>query len=179
LTATPLAFALGASAEGTKHLIPAQAGILAGIGRLPGPRTLRPRLAAIAGACGPLALQRQLAAAMLAAGAPGLHVYYAGDHFIPYEGAKPVAKGWNTKRRHAQPGRADTMVTGYHGRAVCFATGDPSGLAPTLPGALAQLRQVTGEQAKILPGFDRGGSCPVAFRAIAGAMWLAGSRSGS
>jgi hypothetical protein len=49
LTATSLAFALGAcSAEGTKHLIPAQAGILAGIGRLPGPRTLRPRLAAIA-----------------------------------------------------------------------------------------------------------------------------------
>ena len=50
LTATSLAFALGASsAEGTKHLIPAQAGILAGIGRLPDLRTLRPRLAAIAG----------------------------------------------------------------------------------------------------------------------------------
>src|SRR5260370_969223 len=76
LTATSLAFALGASsAEDTKHLIPAQAGILAGIGRLPDPRTLRPRLAAIAGACDPLALQRQLAPAMLAADAPGLHVY--------------------------------------------------------------------------------------------------------
>src|SRR6266566_3318646 len=175
LTATSLAFALGvSSAEGTKHLIPAQAGILAGIGRLPDPRTLRPRLAAIAGACDPLALQRQLAAAMLAADAPGLHVYYVDDHFVPYEGAKPVAKGWNTKRRHAQPGRADTMVTDYHGRAVAFATGDPSGLAATLPPVLAQLRQVTGEQAKILLGFDRGGSYPVAFRAIrdARADWV-------
>jgi hypothetical protein len=131
LTATSLAFALGASsAEGTKHLIPAQAGILAGIGRLPDPRTLRPRLAAIAGACDPLALQRQLAAAMLAADAPGLHVYYVDDHFVPYEGAKPVPKGWNTKRRHAQPGRADTMVTDYQGRAVAFGTGEPSGLPP-------------------------------------------------
>ncbi|HUY46925.1 MAG TPA: helix-turn-helix domain-containing protein [Streptosporangiaceae bacterium] len=167
LTATSLAFALGASsAEGTGHLIPAQAGILAGIGRLPDPRTLRPRLAAIAGACDPLNLQRQLAAAMLAADAPGLHVYYVDDHFVPYEGAKPVAKGWNTKRRHAQPGRADTIVTDYHGRAVAFATGDPSGLAATLSGALAQLRQVTGAGAKILLGFDRGGSYPVAFRAI-------------
>src|SRR5271166_3902076 len=130
LTATSLAFALGASsAEGTKHLIPAQAGILAGIGRLPDPRTLRPRLAAIAGACDPLALQRQLAAAMLAADAPGLHVYYVDDHFVPYEGAKPVPKGWNTKRRHAQPGRAGTMVTDYHGRAVAFAAGEPSGLS--------------------------------------------------
>ena len=175
LTATSLAFALGASsAEGTKHLIPAQAGILAGIGRLPDPRTLRPRLAAIADACDPLALQRQLAAAMLAADAPGLHVYYVDDHFVPYEGAKPVPKGWNTKRRHAQPGRADTMVTDYQGRAVAFATGEPSGLSATLPGVLAQLRQVLGEEAKIMLGFDRGGSYPVAFRAIrdARAGWV-------
>src|SRR6266702_3637948 len=167
LTATSQAFALGvSSAEGTKHLIPAQAGILAGIGRLPGLRTLRPRLASIAGRCDPLALQRQLGAAMLAAGAPALHVYYVDDHFVPYEGAKPVPKGWNTKRRHAQPGRADTMVSDYRGRAVAFATGDPSGLSVTLPPVLAQLRQVLGAEAKIMLGFDRGGSYPVAFRAI-------------
>jgi len=180
LTATSLAFALGASsAEGTKHLIPAQAGILAGIGRLPDPRTLRLRLAAIAGACDPLALQRQLAAAMLAADAPGLHVYYVDDHFVPYEGAKPVPKGWNTKRRHAQPGRADTIVTDYQGRAVAFATGEPSGLSATLPPVLAQLRQVLGAEAKIMLGFDRGGSYPVAFRAIrdARADWVTWRRS--
>src|SRR6266700_6584979 len=167
LAATSLAFALGvSSAEGTKHLIPDQAGILAGIGRLPGLRTLRPRLSAIAETCDPLALQRQLGAAMLAADAPGLHVYYVDDHFVPYEGAKPVPKGWNTKRRHAQPGRAGTVVTDYRGRAVALATGEPSGLAAALPGALAQLRQMAGEQAKILLGFDRGGSYPVAFRAV-------------
>src|SRR6266568_695787 len=180
LTATSLAFALGvSSAEGTKHLIPAQAGILAGIGRLPGLRTLRPRLASIADRCDPLALQRQLGAAMLAADAPALHVYYVDDHFVPYEGAKPVPKGWNTKRRHAQPGRADTMVTDYQGRAVAFATGDPSGLSATLPGALAQLRQVLGAEATIMLGFDRGGSYPVAFRAIrdARADWVTWRRS--
>jgi len=167
LAATSLAFALGvSSAEGTKHLIPDQAGILAGIGRLPGLRTLRPRLSAIAETCDPLALQRRLGAAMLAADAPALHVYYADDHFVPYEGAKPVPKGWNTKRRHAQPGRAGTVVTDYHGRAVAFAGGEPSGLSVTLPPALAQLRQVLGSDAKILLGFDRGGSYPQVFRAI-------------
>ena len=167
LTATSAAFALGvSSAEGTKHLIADQAGIVAGIAALPELRTLRPRLGMVADGCDPLALQRQLAAAMLAADAPALHVYYADDHFVPYEGAKPVAKGWNTKRRHAQPGRADTVVSDYQGRAVCFATGDPSGLAATLPGALAQLRQVPGGDAPVLFGFDRGGSYPVAFRAI-------------
>jgi hypothetical protein len=180
LTATSLAFALGvSSAEGTKHLIPAQAGILAGIGRLPGLRTLRPRLAAIAEACDPLALQRQLAAAMLAADAPGLHVYYVDDHFVPYEGGKPVPRGWNTRRRHAQPGRAGTVVTDYHGRAVCFADGEPSGLSATLPPVLAQLRQVLGTDAKILLGFDRGGSCPQVFRAIrdARADWVTWRRA--
>ena len=167
LAATSLAFALGvSSAEGTKHLIPDQAGILAGIGRLPGLRTLRPRLSAIAETCDPLALQRQLGAAMLAADAPGLHVYYVDDHFVPYEGAKPVPKGWNTKRRHAQPGRAGTVVTDYRGRAVCFSDGEPSGLSATLPPALAQLRQVLGPDAKILLGFDRGGSYPQVSRAI-------------
>ena len=103
---------------------------------------------------------------MLAADAPGLHVCYVDDHFVPYEGAKPVPKGWNTKRRHAQPGRAGTVVTDYHGRAVCFADGEPSGLSATLPGALAQLRQILAPDAKILLGFDRGGSCPQVFRAI-------------
>ena len=180
LAATSLAFALGASsAEGTKHLIPDQAGILAGIGRLPGLRTLRPRLSAIADHCDPLALQRQLGAAMLAADPPGLHVYYVDDHFVPYEGARPVPKGWNTKRRHAQPGRADTLVSDYQGRAVAFASGEPSGLSATLPGVLAQLRQVLGEQAKILLGFDRGGSYPQVFRAIREqhADWITWRRS--
>jgi len=35
-------------------------------------------------------------------------VYYVDDHFVPYTGAKPVAKGWNSKRGRAERGRADT-----------------------------------------------------------------------
>src|SRR6266851_4097326 len=124
-------------------------------------------------------LDRIGAEAILAADAPALHVYYADDHFVPYEGAKPVPKGWNTKRRHAQPGRAGTVVTDYHGRAVCFADGEPSGLSATLPPALAQLRQVLGADAKILLGFDRGGSYPVTFGAVrdARADWITWRRA--
>ncbi len=137
-------------------------------------RTLRPRLAALADRCDPLELQQRLATAMLAADAPALGVYFVDDHFVPYEGAKPVGKGWNTKRRCAQPGRDDTLVTDYHGRAVCFASGEPSGLSVTLPGALEQLRTILGPDAKILLGFDRGGSYPKVFAACraAGADWL-------
>ncbi len=175
LTATCLSFALGTAAvEASKHLVRAQLGPAAGITALPELRTLRPRLARLAEATDPLGLQRRLAAAMLGADAPGLGLYFVDDHFVPYAGAKPVPKGYNTKRRHAQRGRDDTVVTDYHARAVCFASGDPSGLSVTLPGALAQLREVLGPDAKIMLGFDRGGSYPVVFRACrdAGADWL-------
>ena len=175
LTGTSMAFALGVSSvEGVKHLIGSQVGPLAGLAALPELRTLRPRLAALADRCDPLDLQARLAAAMLTADAPGLGVYFVDDHFVPYEGAKPVGKGWNTKRRHAQRGRDDTLVTDYHGRAVCFASGEPSGLSVTLPGALDQLRALLGADAKILLGFDRGGSYPKVFTACrdAGADWL-------
>ena len=175
LTGTSMAFALGVSSvEGVKHLIGSQVGPLAGLAALPELRTLRPRLAALADRCDPLDLQARLAAAMLTADAPGLGVYFVDDHFVPYEGAKPVGKGWNTKRRHAQRGRDDTLVTDYHGRAVCFASGEPSGLSVTLPGALDQLRAILGADAKILLGFDRGGSYPKVFTACrdAGADWL-------
>jgi hypothetical protein len=157
LTATTVAFALGVgSVEATKHLLREQVGPLAGLVRLPELRTLRPRLAELAQACDPLALQARLAAAMLTAEAPLVNLYFVDDHFVPYEGAKPVGKGYNTKRRHAQKGLADTMVTDYHGRAVCFVSGPPSGLTKTLPTALAQLRRVTGD-AKIMLGFDGDG----------------------
>jgi hypothetical protein len=164
LCATSVAFALGTdSVEATKHLIREQVGPLAGLDRLPALRTLRPRLAGLATSCDPLELQARLAQAMVAADAPLMNLYFVDDHFVPYEGgAKPVGKGWNTKRRHAQKGLADTLVTDYSGRAVCFVSGQPSGLTKTLPTALTELRKVTGA-AKIMLGFDRGGAYASVF----------------
>jgi hypothetical protein len=180
LTAATVAFALGTgSVEATKHLIRAQVGALAGIAALPTLRTLRPRLAQLAQSCDPLELQAKLATAMLAADAPLMNLYFVDDHFVPYEGAKPVGKGYNTKRRHAQKGLADTLVTDYGGRAVCFVSGQPSGLTKTLPAALTELRKVTGD-AKIMLGFDRGGAYASVFAHCrdAGVDWITYRRGG-
>ena len=103
------------------------------------------------------------AAAMLAADPVTSGVYYVDDHFVPYAGAKPVPKGWNNKRGRAERGRADTHVTAHDGRAVCFVTGEPSGLSVTLPKALAELRKAAGPGARIMLGFDRGGAYPAVF----------------
>jgi hypothetical protein len=164
LSVVSTGFALGAAtAEQFKHLAPAEAGPLAGLAALPSLRSLRPRLAAIADAADPLRLQAAFARAMLAANPETSGVYYVDDHFVPYAGAKPVGKGWNNKRGRAEKGRADTHVTTHDGRAVCFVTGEPSGLSVTLPKALAELKKTVPEGTEIMVGFDRGGAYPAVF----------------
>jgi hypothetical protein len=164
LTAVSMCFALGAATtEQFKHLAAAEAGPLAGLGALPGLRVLRPELAKIADGTDPLKLQQMFASAMLAADPVVSGVYYVDDHFVPYAGAKPVAKGWNNKRGRAERGRADTHVTAHDGRAVCFVSGEPSGLSTTLPKALAELRKAAGPGAEIMLGFDRGGAYAQVF----------------
>ena len=175
LTTATVGFALGIdTVEGAKHLRRADAGAAVGAAMVPELKTFRRRLGALADGADPLGLQRAFAAGMLSADPPADPVYFVDDHFVPYSGAQPVAKGWNTKRRHAQPGQDDTMLVDARGRAVVFASGEPSGLATTLPGVLTQLRQVLGPDAKILLGFDRGGAFASAFRACrdADAHWV-------
>src|SRR5271169_899743 len=165
LAAVSACFALGkATTEQFKHLAAAEAGPLAGLAALPDLRTLRPALAGIADRTDPLRLQRMFASAMLAADPVLSGVYYIDDHFVPYTGAKPVRKGWKNKRGRAEKGRADTHVTAHDGRAVCFVSGEPSGLTATLPKALAELRKAAGSGADIMLGFDRGGAYPQVFK---------------
>ncbi|MGV0990589.1 helix-turn-helix domain-containing protein, partial [Limnohabitans sp.] len=175
LTGVTLGFALGTGTiEASKHLPRTQAGPLAGTTVVAELRTLRARLAALADGSDPLALQRAFAAGMLKTDPAPDPVYFVDDHFVPYTGARPVGKGWNTKRRHAQPGRDDTLLVDARGRAVVFGSGEPTGLATTLPGVLAQLRAVIGPNPPVLLGFDRGGAYPAVFTACraAGAHWV-------
>ena len=175
LSTATLGFALGINTvEGAKHLRREHAGAALGLGSVPELKTLRARLAALAEGADPLQLQRAFAARMLAEDPAGDPVYFVDDHFVPYAGAKPVGKGWNTKRRHAQPGRDDTLLVDARGRAVVFGSGEPTGLSSTLPGVLTQLRAVIGPHAPVLLGFDRGGAYPAVFTACraAGAHWV-------
>ena len=175
LSSATLGFALGIdTVEGSKHLRRADAGAAVGLAIIPELKTLRTRLGALADGADPLGLQRAFAVGILSADPASDPVYFVDDDFVPYSGAQPVAKGWNTKRRYAQPGQDDTMLVDARGRAVIFGSGEPSGLVSTLPGVLTQLREVLGPDPKILLGFDRGGAYPKTFTACraAGADWV-------
>ena len=166
-TFTVAALLLGVgSVEQVKTLIRTQAGPLIGAATSPELHTLRPRLAAIADTIDVAGLQRQLATAMLAVAGQSAGVFYVDDHFVPYNGAKPVAMGHNGKRDRCEKGRADTLITDARGRAVCFVSGEPSQLAKTMQPALTELRAII-PTGSILLGFDRGGAYAEAFRACA------------
>lgn len=165
------------SVEAIKHLGRADLGALAGIGSAPELATLRTRLSALADGCDPLAVLGALARGVIATAEPPEQVFFIDDHFVPYYGAAPVAKGWNTKRRHAQPGRDDTYICDLAGRALCFTSSEPSGLSQTMRGAVEELRRAWGDR-PITLGFDRGGSYPVAFSWLRdnGVTWLSWRR---
>ena len=156
-------FALGSSsAEGIKHLLTTDAGAVIGLERFPHLRTPRPRLSHLADGIDPLELQCALAKAMLDADEKAPEVFFVDDHFVAYAGAAPVQKGWNTRRRHAEPGRDDTVIVDEAWRAICFTSGPPSGLSQTMLAPLKQLRGIIGER-KVMIGFDRGGAYPKVF----------------
>ncbi|MGH9266323.1 MAG: putative transposase, partial [Acidimicrobiales bacterium] len=167
VAAAAFSFALGASSmEATKHLAVPDAGALIGAESFPHLRTLRPRLKAIAEASDPFAIQSAFAKAMLAADEHPPEVFYVDDHFVTYWGKAPVAKGYNIRRHLAEPGRADTFVVDDAWRAICFTSGEPRGLSRSLPEILGELREIVGER-RVMVGFDRGGSYPKVFSAIA------------
>jgi DNA-binding CsgD family transcriptional regulator len=140
LNATRIGFTLGAlSIESTKHLIGAQAGPVIGLTKLPSLRTWRTRLGAIGDTVDALALNRDLVTAMLDHQPPPRGVVFADDHLAEYTGHQPVGWGRNPRRGKSTKGHDDTYVCDLNGRALVFATGEPSGLSLTLPGVLAQL----------------------------------------
>jgi hypothetical protein len=157
------AFALGSSSlEGAKHLQLADAGLLLGVERFPHLRTLRPRLSALADGVDLLTVQVALSKAMLDSDPEPPRVFFVDEHFVAYTGSRPVSKGWNTRRRHAEPGRHDTVIVDDRWRAVCFASGPPQGLSAGMLGPLDQLQEICGGR-PLMIGFDRGGAYPKVF----------------
>lgn len=192
LNAARVGFTLGAlTIEATKHLASADAGPLIGLTRLPSMRAWRARLGAIGDAADPLELQRRLVAAMLAFGPAHREVFLADDHHVEYTGGKPVGWGRNPRRGKPTKGHGDTYTTDLGGRALVFATGEPSSLSATLPGVLDQLTAARpaanrdragadpGHRRRPMVVFDRGGSYPKTFTAVhkAGYQWLTWRRA--
>ena len=130
LSAVSMCFALGAATtEQFKHLAAAEAGPLAGLGALPGLRRCGRGWRRSPTAADPLAVQAPVRVRDAGRGPGDLRGCTTSMTTSSPIPAQPVAKGWNNKRGTGGTGRADTHVTAHNGRAVCFVTGEPSGLS--------------------------------------------------
>ena len=154
------------SIEGFKTALARDFGVLLGLPAVPCVQTLRTRLCALAESVAPDAILRALLAACVRLEPVWEGAYYVDGHFSPYTGQAPVAKGWNAKRRLAEPGHTDVYVHDAAGRALFFLNRPLNdSLVKVLPAIVGEIRAVAPDQHVILV-FDRGGYSGAGFRAL-------------
>lgn len=154
------------SIEGFKTALRRDFGALLGLRDAPSVQTLRTHLRALAESVAPDAVLRALLAACLELEPVWEGAYYVDGHFSPYTGQAPVAKGWNAKRRLAEPGHTDVHVHDASGRALFFLNRPLNdSLVRALPAIVTEIRAVVPEQRVVLI-FDRGGYSGPGFRAL-------------
>jgi len=141
-------------------------GLLLGLRVVPCVQTLRTHVVALAESVAPDVIMRALLAACVHLEPVWEGAYYVDGHFSPYAGQEPVGKGWNAKRRVAEPGHTDVHVHDATGRALCFLNRPLNdSLVKALPDIVQEIRAVVPEDRVILL-FDRGGYSGAGFRAL-------------
>ena len=141
-------------------------GALLGLRAVPCVQTLRTHLVSLAESVAPEAIMRALLTACLRLEPVWEGAYYVDGHFSPYAGHEPVRKGWNAKRRLAEPGHTDVHVHDASGRALFFLNRPLNdSLVKALPDIVREIRTVVAKDRVILV-FDRGGYSGAGFRAL-------------
>ena len=145
------------SIERFKTAVRRDFGMLLGLQGIPSVQTLRTQVGDLVDSVDPDAVRRKLLAAFVELEPVWEGAYYIDGHFCPYSGMHPLPKGWNARRRLAEPGQTDTYVHDATGRALFFVNRPLNDhLSRVLPTILQEIRGVAKDQ-QILLIFDRGG----------------------
>jgi transposase len=132
-------------------------GILLGRMESPTVQTLRINLVSLIESLDPMELNREMFRRYLQLDPVWEGLYYVDSHFMPYYGTHPVPYGWNSKRKHAEPGHTDTYVHDSEGRALFFISKPLNGsLVQSLQQLVSEIRASHGDSPFTLV-FDRGG----------------------
>lgn len=166
-------------AEGTTRIDPIALGRVLGLDRAPEVKTIRRKIAHLAGQGKAADLLEAMATHHLATtgnagthdgdGGPGV-VLYVDGHVRAYQGSKRVAKTHLSRLRFPAPATVETWVSDAAGDPVLVVMSQPgASLAGELRDLLPTLREVVGDQRRVLVGFDRGGWSPALFVHMDGA----------
>ena len=157
-------------AEGATRVPPAALGRVLGLDRAPEVKTIRRKIAELAGAGKAADLIMALARHHAAARPAALGFLYVDGHARAYFGTRKVQKMHVARLKFPGPATEETWVTDAGGDPVFMVVAEPSqSLAGQLRGLLPQLREVVGEGRRVTVCFDRGGWSPALFAGITGA----------
>lgn len=155
-------------AEGAARCDPVVLGRVLGMDRAPEVKTIRRKLAQLAGA----GKGDELIAALARRHLEGVKgqdqeavVLYVDGHVRAYTGTKKIAKTHLARLRFPAPATVETWVSDADGDPVIVVMAAPgASLAGELRRLLPDLRDAVGDDRRVLVGFDRGGWSPALFK---------------
>ena len=154
-------------AEGATRLRPADLGRLLGLDRAPEVKTLRRKLAELAGHGKGAQLQAALGRHHASTRPDAVGLLYLDGHVRVYSGTRQLPKTHIARMRIAGPATEETWVGDSEGDPVMVVTAAPSqSLAAELHRLLPDLRALVGPQRRCTVVFDRGGYSPHVFTEI-------------
>jgi hypothetical protein len=154
-------------AEAATRIRPADLGRLLGLDRAPEVKTLRRKLAELAGHGRGALLQAALGRHHATARPDAVGFLYLDGHVRVYTGTRELPKTHIARMRIAGPATEETWVGDADGDPVMVITAAPSqSLAAELARLLPDLRAIIGPDRRCTVVFDRGGYSPAVFTEI-------------
>jgi hypothetical protein len=154
-------------AEAATRIRPADLGRVLGLDRAPEVKTLRRKLAELAGYGKGAALQAALGRHHASARPDAVGFLYLDGHVRVYTGTRELPKTHIARMRIAGPATEETWVGDADGDPVMVITAAPSkSLAAELARLLPDLRALIGPDRRCTVVFDRGGYSPQVFTEI-------------
>jgi hypothetical protein len=154
-------------AEAATRIRPTDLGRILGLDRAPEVKTLRRKLAELAGHAKGAALQAALGRHHATTRPDAMGFLYLDGHVRVYTGTRELPKTHIARMRIAGPATEETWVAGADGDPVMVITAAPSkSLAAELARLLPDLRAIIGPGRRCTVVFDRGGYSPAVFTEI-------------
>lgn len=151
-------------AEGASRIRPADLGRLLGLDRGPEVKTIRRKLAELAGYRRGVELLAALAGRHAATRPEALGFLYVDGHVRVYTGTRRLPKAHVARMRIAAPAMTETWVADADGDPVFVVTAPPAAsLVAELRRLAPQLRALVGPDRRVTIVFDRGGYSPALF----------------
>lgn len=153
-------------AEGLKEYPPDTLGRILGLDRAPEVKTLRRKLARLAGFGRASRFGRMLAERRVKARGAAMGFLYVDGHVRVYHGKETLPKAHVAQMRLPMPSTTDYWVNDSDGEPLFLVTAEANaGMVKMLPPILEEVRSLVGER-RVTIVFDRGGWSPKLFQKI-------------